>query len=135
MVQSPGFIQDKILQGVYVHENERENKKNNKEKEEKEQRRKNPRLLERVQFPLLLKDMTWAVTKMAKSLQICHTDSQGIFRTATKSGEGDSMMVFTIKLTNNFYMLLSYHAPEHKNNWSEEGVVDSTQFLKQQSFL
>lgn len=28
-------------------------------------------------------------------------------------------MVFTIKLGNNFYMLLNYNVPEHKSNWSE----------------
>lgn len=41
----------------------------------KEQRKRDPRLSERVPFPLLLRYMT-SVIKMAESLQICHTDSQ-----------------------------------------------------------
>lgn len=92
-----------------------ENKKNNKEKEEKEQREKKSKAFRKGSISSIAQGHVLnPIIKMAKSLQICHTDSQRPVGTATKSGEGNSIMVCTIKLANNFY--ISYNAPEYKNN-------------------
>lgn len=81
---------------------QRENKKNEKKKEEKEQRKRSKALRKvLISSPAQGHDFS-PVIKMAKSLQICHTDSQRSAGDSHKVRGGRQPKVFTIKLANNF---------------------------------